>query len=347
MNQDWNTILNDSVTTAKDLVDSFNIEEETAKKLKNEFNIRINSYYRSLIKYPGDPIWLQVVPDIKELEEDSGLEDPLGEENQSPVPNITHRYPNRALFLVSSQCGIYCRFCTRKRKVGDPAKISLKHLESAFQYLEEHTEIQDVILSGGDPLLLSDAMLEKIIKRLRTIKHILVIRIGTKLPCVLPQRITPELCDMLKKYHPIYINTHFNHPSEITEESSRACNMLADAGIPMGCQTVLMKGVNDNAEVMKELMMKLVAIRVKPYYIYQIDLVKGTKHLRTPIETGLNIMRELRGNISGIATPQFIVDLPNGGGKTPMLPEYVVLKLGNKYIFKNYKNEIFEYEDYS
>jgi L-lysine 2,3-aminomutase/intein/homing endonuclease len=724
----WNEILNQSVTTIKGLVEKFNIKEEEAKKLKNAFNIRINPYYASLIKYPGDPIWLQVVPDIKELEDNSGIEDPLGEEKQSPVPNITHRYPNRALFLVSSQCGIYCRFslpkgtkiltagliekniedikigdkiithtgnietvyetfnvkykkdlveiktntnlllsitqehpilaikrkqitcncgkkntlckpdngqckkrhpnrntdftpkfinaidlevgdfvatpkikslnnnkfndinlayliglylaegdipvrkngkrictrfsfshleketlaeelmkickklklkavkhdyskrnycsvqiydtklsefllehcgrysenkklsseiilnstdeflihilkgcidgdghfrnnnklyiefntcsynlsrqifliltklgcqpsiyedkknigvgkkydsiknvitqknimyhikssniktlnvlyntneitkqhsfetkdfmfseiktktlipfeditydlsvtrdesyianmisvhnCTRKRKVGNPEKISLKHLESAFEYLEQHTEIQDIILSGGDPLLLSDSMLEKILKRLRQIKHILVIRIGTKLPCVLPQRITPELVNMLKKYHPIYINTHFNHPWEITEESSRACNMLADAGIPLGCQTVLMKGVNDNAETMKELMMKLVSIRVKPYYIYQIDLVKGTKHFRTPIQKGLDIMRELRGHISGIAVPQFVVDLPNGGGKTPMLPEYLIDKKDNKYIFKNYKNEIFEYDDF-
>jgi len=257
----------------------------------------------------------------------------------------THRYPDRVLFLTTSQCGLYCRFCTRKRKVGDSSKINMKELESAFQYLEEHTEVNDVILSGGDPLMLSDNMLEKVLARLRTIPHITIIRLGTKMPCVLPQRVTPQLCEMLKKYHPIYVNTHFNHPWEITEESSKACQMLVDAGCPVGCQTVLLKGVNDDPEVMKDLMKKLLAIRVRPYYIYQADLTKGANHFRTPIDVGLEIMDNLRGHISGLAVPQFVIDAPGGGGKIPLLPEYVLARDKEKIILRNFKNEVYEYPD--
>jgi lysine 2,3-aminomutase len=263
----------------------------------------------------------------------------------SPVPNITHRYPDRALFLVTSQCGLYCRFCTRKRKVGDSHKISMSTLESAFNYLEQHTEISDVILSGGDPLMLTDAMLEKILIRLRTMKHIQVIRLGTKMPCVLPHRITPKLVNMLKKYHPIYINTHFNPPWEITEESKAACAMLADAGCPVGNQAVLMKGVNDNADTMKDLMKGLLAMRVRPYYIYQADLTKGANHFRTPLSVGLDIMDKLRGHISGLAVPQFVIDAPGGGGKIPMLPNYVLSRDDDKIILRNYKYNIYEYPE--
>jgi lysine 2,3-aminomutase len=221
----------------------------------------------------------------------------------------------------------------------------MRELEAAFQYLEKHTEINDVILSGGDPLMLTDAMLEKVLIRLRQIPHIQIIRLGTKMPCVLPQRVTPELCEMLKKYHPIYVNTHFNHPWEITEESTKACTMLADAGCPVGCQTVLLKGVNDDPEVMKELMKKLLAIRVRPYYIYQADLTKGANHFRTPIDVGLEIMDNLRGHISGLAVPQFVIDAPGGGGKIPLLPEYVLARDKEKIILRNFKNEVYEYPD--
>jgi lysine 2,3-aminomutase len=341
----WQEMIRQSIHSVDQLVEKFKIDRNIASKLDKFFQARINPYYLSLIKYPGDPIWLQCVPDEKELEDIDGPEDPLNEDDMSPVPNITHRYPDRALFLVTSQCGLYCRFCTRKRKVGNSNKISLRNLESAFNYLEQHTEINDVILSGGDPLMHTDAMLEKILMRLREIKHIQVIRLGTKMPCVLPQRITPKLCNMLKKYHPIYVNTHFNHPWEITEESTKACNMLSDAGIPVGNQCVLMKGVNDNADTMRELMKKLLSIRVRPYYIYQADLTKGANHFRTPLEVGLDIMDKLRGHISGLAVPQFVIDAPGGGGKIPLLPNYVISRDEDKIILRNYKYNVYEYPD--
>jgi lysine 2,3-aminomutase len=221
----------------------------------------------------------------------------------------------------------------------------MRTLESAFNYLAQHTEISDVILSGGDPLMLTDAMLEKILIRLREIKHIQVIRLGTKMPCVLPHRITPKLCNMLKKYHPIYINTHFNHPWEITEDSKRACGMLADAGCPVGNQAVLMKGVNDNPDTMKELMKGLLAMRVRPYYIYQADLTKGANHFRTPLDVGLDIMDKLRGHISGLAVPQFVIDAPGGGGKIPLLPNYVISRDEDKIILRNFKYNVYEYPD--
>lgn len=341
----WQQLLKQSVSSVDQVVEKFGIKKEVAERLDDFFQARINPYYLSLIRYPGDPIWLQAVPDEVELYDIDAPEDPLNEDEMSPVPNITHRYPDRALFLTTSQCGLYCRFCTRKRKVGDSSKINMRELEAAFNYLEEHTEINDVILSGGDPLMLADAMLEKVLIRLRQIPHIQIIRLGTKMPCVLPQRITPELCEMIKKYHPIYVNTHFNHPWEITEESTKACTMLADAGVPVGCQTVLLKGVNDDPEVMRELMKKLLAIRVRPYYIYQADLTKGANHFRTPIDVGLEIMDHLRGHISGLAVPQFVIDAPGGGGKIPLLPDYVLARDKEKIILRNYKNEVFEYPD--
>ncbi len=341
----WQQLLKQSVSSVDQLVDQFGIKKEVAEKLDDFFQARINPYYLSLIRYPGDPIWLQAVPDEVELYDIDAAEDPLNEDEMSPVPNITHRYPDRALFLTTSQCGLYCRFCTRKRKVGDSSKINMRELEGAFNYLEQHTEITDVILSGGDPLMLTDAMLEKVLIRLRQIKHIQIIRLGTKMPCVLPQRVTPQLCEMIKKYHPIYVNTHFNHPWEITPESTKACEMLVNAGVPVGCQTVLLKGVNDDPEVMKELMKKLLAIRVRPYYIYQADLTKGANHFRTPLDVGLEIMDNLRGHISGLAVPQFVIDAPGGGGKIPLLPDYVLARDKEKIILRNYKNEVFEYPD--
>ncbi|HSD64767.1 MAG TPA: KamA family radical SAM protein [Ignavibacteriaceae bacterium] len=342
----WQRMIRDSVHTVDELVEKFGIDRKVAEDLDEFFQARINPYYLSLIKYPGDPIWLQCVPDKAELEDMDAEEDPLMEDAMSPVPNITHRYPDRALFLVTSQCGLYCRFCTRKRKVGDYEKISMKGLESAFTYLEQHTEIRDVILSGGDPLMLTDIMLEKILIRLRQIPHIEIIRLGSKMPCVLPHRITPELCGMLKKYHPIYLNTHFNHPWEITPESSQACNMLADAGIPVGNQMVLMKGVNDNPAVVKELMQKLLKIRVRPYYMYMADETKGANHFRTSIETGINIIENLRGHTSGLAIPHFVIDAPGGGGKIPILPAYVLHHDEDRIILRNYKNKIYVYKNY-
>lgn len=343
----WQKMIRDSVHTVDELVEKFNIDRKTAEDLDEFFQARINPYYLGLIRYPGDPIWLQCVPDKIELDDFDAMEDPLMEEAMSPVPNITHRYPDRALFLVTSQCGIYCRFCTRKRKVGDYEKISMKGLESAFKYLEEHTEIRDVILSGGDPLMLTDPMLEKILKRLREIKHIEIIRLGTRMPVVLPQRITAKLCNMIKKYHPVYVNTHFNHPWEITEESSRACELLANNGIPVGNQMVIMKNINDDPDIVKELVQKLLKIRVRPYYMYMADETKGANHFRTSIDTGLKISEALRGYTSGLAIPHFVIDAPGGGGKIPLLPNYVLHMDEEKIILRNYQNKVYSYKNYA
>jgi len=341
----WQEMLRASVDSGKDLVERFNFDKELAEKLNSLFHIRINPYYLSLIRYPGDPIWLQCIPDAQELMEDDFPLDPLNEEADSPVPSITHRYPDRVLFLTTSQCSMYCRFCTRKRKVGDSGKISMKFIQSGLDYIAAHPEIRDVILSGGDPLMLTDIMLEKIISGLRAIPHVEIIRLGTKMPCVLPQRITPKLCKMLKKYHPIYVNTHFNHPWECTTEAKRACEMLADAGIPVGNQAVLMKGVNDNADVMLELMRKLLTMRVRPYYLYQADITKGANHFRTPVSVGLDIMDKLRGHTSGLAIPYYVIDAPGGGGKIPLLPQYVLGRNGNNIILRNFKYDIYQYPD--
>ena len=266
------------------------------------------------IKEVGDPMWNQYVPTVQELEIVDGVIDSLDEDGDSPVPNITHRYPDRALFLVSPVCATYCRFCTRRRKVGDPEKIPLNQYDSAFAYLAEHAEVRDVILSGGDPMMLSDRRLEYIFQRLRAIPHIEIIRIGSRITSHLPERITPEFCEMVRKYHPVYMNTHFNHPSELTPASVAALARLADAGIPLGCQTVLLKGVNDDPQVMKELMQKLLMARVRPYYIYMADQVAGGEHFRTQVEKGLEIVKALRGWTSGLAVPHFVIDAPGGGG---------------------------------
>ena len=341
----WQQMVRDSVHSVDQLVEKFGIDRTVAEGLDEFFQARINPYYLGLIRYPGDPIWKQCVPDKAELDDLEGFSDPLQEDRMSPVPNITHRYPDRALFLTTSQCGMYCRFCTRKRKVGNSDKISMKELESAFKYLEQHTEIRDVIMSGGDPLMLTDVMLEKILKRLRQIPHIEIIRIGSKMPCVLPHRITPKLVEMIKKYHPVYVNTHFNHPWEITPESTKACEMLANAGIPVSNQAVLMRGVNDDAEVMRELFTKLLKIRVRPYYLYMADETRGANHFRTSLETGLEIMQKLRGYTSGLAIPHFVIDAPGGGGKIPILPQYVLHRDEDRVVMKNYKGEIFVYKE--
>ncbi len=343
----WQKMIRESVHTVDELVEKFNIDRKVAEDLDEFFQARINPYYLGLIRYPGDPIWLQCIPEKIELDDFDAIEDPLMEEAMSPVSNITHRYPDRVLFLVTSQCGIYCRFCTRKRKVGDYEKISMKGLEAAFKYLEEHTEIRDVILSGGDPLMLTDVMLEKILKRLRKIEHIEIIRLGTRMPVVLPQRITPNLCNMIKKYHPIYVNTHFNHPWEITDESSRACELLADNGVPVGNQMVIMKDINDDPAIVKELMQKLLKIRVRPYYMYMADETKGANHFRTSVETGMKIVEALRGHTSGLAIPHFVIDAPGGGGKIPLLPNYVLHMDEEQIILRNYQNKVYSYKNYA
>src|ERR1044072_7626752 len=322
----WQELLRKkSVATLEALVAKFGPEHfpdlERLREAARNFEFRISPAMVDLIKSPGDPIWRQYVPDLQELEVHDGLVDSLAEDANSPVPNITHRYPDRALFLVSPVCASYCRFCTRRRKVGDPEKIPMSQFESAFQYLEQHTEIRDVIMSGGDPLFLNERRLDMILTRLRSIPHLQIIRIGSRVPCHLPERITPELTAMLRRFHPLFINTHFNHPDELTPAAVHGLGILADAGIPLGCQTVLLKGVNDDPEVMKLLMQRLLTARVRPYYIYMCDQVAGAEHFRTTVQAGIKVMEALRGWTSGLAHHHFVIDAPGGGGEIPLLPE--------------------------
>jgi len=345
---DWQKLLHErGIRTLQQLVDKFGEEHfpdlARLQEAVDNFEFRISPPMVDLIKEPGDPIWRQYVPDLDELEVVDGVLDSLDEEGDSPVPNITHRYPDRALFLVSPVCAAYCRFCTRRRKVGDPEKIPMAQLESGFRYLEEHTEIRDVILSGGDPLLLSDRRLDLILTRLRKIPHLEVIRIGSRVPCHLPERITPELCAVLKKHHPLFINTHFNHPAELTPAAVKGLGMLADAGVPLGCQTVLLKDVNDDVSIMKELMQRLLAARVRPYYIFMCDNVAGVEHFKARVEKGLEIVRGLRGWTSGLAVPHFVIDAPGGGGKIPLLPEYVEEVTETEVIMRNYSGDRYRY----
>ncbi len=339
----WRKVLKRSITSAKVLSEKFGIPLEELEAVARKFKIRITPYYFSLIKKKDDPIYKQVVPDIRELENNDLFEDPLAEDKDSPVNNIVHRYPDRCLFLVSPVCASYCRFCTRSRKVGDPNKIDMKFIAEGIEYIRQHTEIRDVVISGGDPLLLEDRKIEHILKNLRAIPHIEILRIGTRAPCMLPQRITPNLVRMLKKYHPLFMNVHFNHPDELTPLAMKALGRLADAGIPLGNQTVLLKGVNDDPEVMKLLMQKLLRARVKPYYIYQADMVDRTEHLRTSVQKGLDIIEKLRGWTSGLAVPHFVIDAPDGGGKIPLIPEYVTSITDKEVVMRNYEGKVFRY----
>jgi len=349
---EWKKLLKHSFSSLDDIAVRFGLDINELRQVYEQYPARVNSYYLSLIKEKGDPIYLQAIPQNIELEDIFGEEDPLHEEPENQarheVPSlVTHRYPDRALFRISNECAMYCRFCTRKRKVGDTdQQPNISELEQALGYISDHEEIRDVILSGGDPLMLSDHKLESIIKDLYGIIHPRkhgIIRIGTRIPCVLPQRVTPELAEMLGKYHPLYINTHFNHPAEITKESHEACNLLANAGIPLGNQTVLLKGVNDDPETMKELLLGLLDIRVKPYYIYQCDPVKGTTHFRTRVETSLQLYDSLRGHISGMAVPNFVIDAPGGGGKVRIYPSDLISINDNEAIVRNYEGRTFSY----
>ena len=353
---DWQKSLrDDSISTLEDLrayvagrfgeeAAQREIDVEALQPAFDNFQMRITRESLDQIQAVGDANWQQFVPSVQELEVIDGVIDSLDEDGDSPVPNITHRYPDRALFLVSPVCATYCRFCTRRRKVGDPEKISLKEYESAFQYLAAHTEIRDVILSGGDPMMLSDQRLEYIFQRLRAIPHIEIIRLGSRITSHLPERITPEFCDMVQKYHPIFMNTHFNHPSELTPAAVAALDRLSRAGISLGCQTVLLKGVNDDPHVMMQLMHALLRARVRPYYIYMADQVAGGEHFRTTVQKGLEILQALRGWTSGLAVPQFVIDAPGGGGKVPLLPEYVEEITDDEVVFRNYEGKRFTYK---
>lgn len=329
------------------VIDLSEQEKDDITKCLEKFRMAITPYYASLIKTndKNDPLRRQAVPLIEETyfyEDD--LSDPLNEEVDSPVPHIVHRYPDRVLFLVTYICSMYCRYCTRRRAVGEEDRIiTEKELKLALHYIRSHTEIRDVLISGGDPLVMNTGKLEHVILGLRAIPHVDIIRIGTRVPVVMPMRITAELLDMLKKYHPIWINTHFNHPNEITPDAQRACAAIVDAGIPLGNQSVLLRGINDNTEIMNELLLKLVHMRVRPYYLYQCDLSRGIAHFRTDVNTGIDIIHKLTGNISGYAIPKYVIDAPCGGGKIPINYNYVLSKDEREIIMENYKGNIYKY----
>lgn len=349
---DWKWQLKNRITTVEELKKYIPLaqkEEKGIQKSLSHLRMAITPYYLSLIdrENRNDPIRKQAIPSELELiTSPEDLVDPLHEDEDSPVPGLTHRYPDRALLLITDQCSMYCRHCTRRRFAGQQDKpFPIKQIDKAIDYIKKTPVIRDVLLSGGDPLLLSDEKLEYIIKRLREIPHVKIIRIGSRTPVVMPQRITDELVDMLKKYHPIWINTHFNHPQEITEESKAACERLENAGIPLGNQTVLLRGVNDCVHVMKELMYGLINIRVRPYYIYQCDLSQGLRHFRTPVSKGIEIIESLRGHISGFAVPTFVVDAPGGGGKIPVMPNYVISQSPDKVILRNFEGKITTYTE--
>ena len=353
---DWQKILRDeSISTLEELktyvAERFGyeaaereIDVEALGPAFDNFQMRITRESLSQIKDVGDANWNQFIPSVQELEIVDGVIDSLDEDGDSPVPNITHRYPDRVLFLVSPVCASYCRFCTRRRKVGDPEKIPLNQYESAFEYIAAHPEVRDIILSGGDPMMLSDRRLEYILQRLRAIPHVEIIRLGSRITSHLPERVTPEFCEMVQKYHPIFMNTHFNHPSELTPAAVAALDRLSRAGVSLGCQTVLLRGVNDDPKVMMKLMHELLKARVRPYYIYMADQVAGGEHFRTTVQKGLEIIKALRGWTSGLAVPQFVIDSPGGGGKVPLLPEYVEEINDDEVIFRNYEGKRFSYK---
>ncbi len=346
---DWRWQLRNSFTTAEALSRVMTLTDDevhTLNRLKGRLPLRITPYYLSLIhdSEPWSPLRRTMIPTSDELIiTEAEKADPLNEMGSSPVPGIVHRYPDRALFTVTQFCSSYCRYCTRSHSVGKLGHLTKGEWEMAFDYLREHTEIRDVIISGGDPLTMNDSKLEYLLSNLRAIRHIEILRIGTKVPVVLPQRITPQLVAMLRKYHPLFLSIHFTHPDELTPETRKACEMLADAGMPLGSQTVLLKGINDDPVTMKSLMQKLLTVRVRPYYIYQCDLIPGSSHFRTTIETGIDIIENLRGHTSGYAVPQFVVDAPGGGGKIPILPHYVVESGPEKWVLRNYKQNRYTY----
>lgn len=314
-----------------------------------QFRMAVTPYYLSLIQAdnPRDPIRLQAIPQLEELAVQAWeLDDPLAEEAHAPVPGITHRYPDRVLFYTTHNCPVYCRHCFRKRKVSDPTTAASKEqLDAGIAYIRAHPEVRDVLLSGGDPLTFSDERLDALLADLRAIPHLDIIRLATRNPVTLPQRITPELCAVLKRYPPIYVNTHFNHPKECTHEAAAALEQLADAGCVLGNQMVLLKGINDDAEVVRNLNFWLLRHRCRPYYIFQCDMAQGISHFRTPIDTGVRIIDQLRGWSSGLAVPHYVVDLPGGGGKVSMQPDYVIERQADRVVFRNYAGRAFEYRE--
>jgi lysine 2,3-aminomutase len=349
---DWRWQLRHRVTKLEHLQEILQLipeEIEGIKQSKGRLALAVTPYFVSLMdpSNPNCPIRRQAVPRIEECHlSKNDMVDPCGEDKNSPVSGLVHRYPDRVLLLVTDQCATYCRYCTRRRLVGSNERpITQGNFEEVLKYLKTHKKVRDVLLSGGDPLLLENERLEEILSRLRMIPHIELLRIGTRAPVTLPQRITVGLVRMLKKYHPLMISIHFTHPKEITDAVRRACNELADGGIPLGSQTVLLKGINDKPNVMKKLVHELLKIRVRPYYIYQCDLATGTEHFRTSVATGIQIIEKLRGHTTGYAIPTYVIDAPGGGGKIPIEPEYVISKEKGKLVLRNYEGQVFEYPE--
>ncbi|HOE91440.1 MAG TPA: lysine 2,3-aminomutase [Candidatus Cloacimonadota bacterium] len=349
---DWRWQLKNRITNVDDLKKYIKLLPDEEAVFENDnfsFRMAITPYYLSQINEndPNDPVRMQAIPRIQEaMISESDMSDPLSEDVDSPVPGLTHRYPDRTLLLLTDQCSMYCRHCTRRRKAGEnDAAMPKDQIDKAIEYIKNTPEVRDVILSGGDPLTLSDERLDEIIGKIAAIDHVDIIRIGSRIPVVLPQRITDSLINVLKKYPPIWFNTHFNHPNEMSEESKKALAKLADNGIVLGNQSVLLKGINDHVDVMKNLVHTLVKNRVRPYYIYQCDLSNGISHFRTPISKGIEIMESLRGHTSGLCQPLYVVDAPGGGGKIPVMPNYVVSMAPNRWILRNYEGFITTYTE--
>ena len=349
---DWRWQLRHRVTTfeqMKEIIDLTTEEIEGIKHSKGRLALAVTPYFASLMDpvNPNCPIRRQAIPRFEECHlSKNDMVDPCGEDKDSPVPGLVHRYPDRVLLLVTDQCAVYCRYCTRRRLVGSNERsITQGNFEEVLKYLKSHQKVRDVLLSGGDPLLLENERLEEILSRLRALSHIELLRIGTRAPVTLPQRITGGLVRMLKRYHPLMISIHFTHPKEITDAVKRACNELADGGIPLGSQTVLLKGINDKPSIMKKMVQELLKIRVRPYYIYQCDLATGTEHFRTSVATGIQIIEKLRGHTTGYAVPTYVVDAPGGGGKIPVEPDYVMSRGKGKVVLRNYEGKVFEYPE--
>jgi len=349
--QDWRWQINRRIRRFDQLVALFPdlAEQKQLEQVIGKYPMAITPYYASLIRRAdlSDPIFQMCVPQVRELLDPPFLSpDPLEEGMDMPVPGLVHRYPDRALVIATTMCSMYCRHCTRKRVAGTrESSISRRRLAQVVEYLGKHPEIHDVIISGGDPLVLPTEQIEMVLSSLRQVPSVDIIRIGTRVPVVLPQRITDELTTMLRRYHPLWINTHFNHPQEITPESIEACRKLADAGVPLGNQSVLLRGINDDAKVLERLYRGLVKMRVRPYYLYQCDLVRGVEHFRTPISKGIEIMEYLRGRLSGLAIPMFVVDAPHGGGKIPVLPTYVVSMSPTHTVIRNFEGMLVSYPE--
>ncbi len=346
---DWRWQLSHRMNSVDELSQIIRLTPEEIQGLQAEgkFRVDVTPYFASLIDPddPDCPIRLQVIPRARELEAfDSMMADSLSEDAHSPVPGLVHRYPDRVLMLVTTQCASYCRYCTRSRIVGDPhAMFNKRHHDQQIEYLKRSPQVRDVLLSGGDPLTLPPKVLEDLLRRLREIPHIEIIRIGSRVPVFMPQRITDEFVEMLRKFHPLWMNIHVNHPSEITPELAQACAKLADAGIPLGNQSVLLAGVNDHPDTIKKLCHELVKIRVRPYYLYQCDLVQGSGHFRTTVAAGLEIMESLRGHTSGYAIPTYVVDAPGGGGKLPVMPNYLISMSHDHVVLRNFEGYITSY----